>query len=263
MQSVLIYLAAGACAGFGSGLFGLGGGLVLVPVLLFIFATQGMPETVAMHLAVGSSLASIVVTSASSIGAHTRLGGVLWNILKPMAVGLVIGALLGAQLAGFLSGLILKRIFAVFVLIMAAHMGLGSRRPPVSRGTTSKVGLVRAGLVIGSLSSLVGIGGGSLMVPYLAWRGTEMRKAVGTSAAAGFPIALAGSIGFVIAGWSVQILPSGATGYIYWPAVGGIVVASVVMAPVGAKVAHRLPSQALKRVFALLLLAVGARLLMG
>ena len=259
MHSYLFYLAAGACAGLTSGLFGIGGGLVLVPALLFVFTTHGIPESVAMHLAVGSSLASVVATSASSVSAHALLGGVLWSVFKPISIGLVIGALLGAQIAGLVSGLLLKRVFAIFLLIVAAQMAFGGQ-PPASHRLPGKYGLVGAGLVIGSMSSLIGIGGGSLMVPYLTWRGTQVRQAVGTSAATGFPIAVAGTIGFIIAGWGEPILPSAATGFVYWPAVGGIVVASILIAPVGARCAHLLPAARLKWIFAVFLLAVSAQL---
>ena len=262
MHNYLFYLAAGAFAGLTSGLFGLGGGLVLVPALLFVFTTHGIPEAVAMHLAVGSSLASIVATSVSSVSAHAWLGGVLWRVFKPIALGLVIGALLGAQIAGLLSGVLLKRVFAVFLLMVAAQTAFG-REPPASRRLPGPYGLMGAGLVIGSLSSLIGIGGGSLMVPYLTWRGTRVRQAIGTSAAAGFPIAMAGTIGFIIAGWGEPILPSAATGFVYWPAVGGIVVASILIAPLGARCAHHLPGTILKRIFAVFLLAVSAQLFLN
>ncbi|MDN5850047.1 MAG: sulfite exporter TauE/SafE family protein [Nitrococcus sp.] len=262
MHSYLLYLAAGACAGFASGLFGIGGGLILVPILLFVFTAHGVPESMAMHLAVGSSLATIVATSASSAGAHALHGGVLWGVFKPIALGLVIGALLGAQAAGLLSGLILKRIFAVFLLLVAAQLASGAQ-PPASYSLPDKYALVGMGLVIGSISSLVGIGGGSLMVPYLTWRGAQMRQAVGTSAATALPIALAGAIGFIITGWREPALPSAATGFVYWPAVGGIVVTSILFAPLGAKLAHRLPGNVLKRIFAVFLLAVGMQLFFG
>lgn len=146
-------MAADASAGFASGLFGIGGGVILIPTLLFLFTTHGIPKSVAMHLAVGTSLASIVATSASSLGAHAFLGGVLWDVFKPLAIGLAIGALLGAQIAGLLSGFVLKRISAIFVLIMAVQMGLGSR-PAASQSLPGKYGLVSAGLVIGSVSSV-------------------------------------------------------------------------------------------------------------
>ncbi|EAR22655.1 sulfite exporter TauE/SafE family protein [Nitrococcus mobilis] len=262
MHSYLFYLATGACAGLASGLFGIGGGLILVPALLFVFTAHDIPESIAMHLAVGSSLASIVATSASSVSAHAFFGSVLWRVFKPIAIGLLIGALLGAQIAGLLSGLILKRIFAVFMLITAAQMAFARQPLASSRRLPGKYGLVGAGLIIGSVSSLVGIGGGSLMVPYLSWCGTQMRQAVGTSAAAGFPIAIAGTTGFILAGWSEPILPSATTGFVYWPAVGGIVVASILVAPIGARLAHLLPAKVLKRIFAVFLLVVSAQFFM-
>jgi len=262
METLLIYLAAGACAGLASGLFGIGGGLIIVPVLLFSFRLVGVADSVTMHLALGTSLATIVVTSLSSLRAHHKLGGIMWPVFRPLAVGLVIGAVAGAQIAGALSNDVLQSVFAVFVLLMAARMAVGGQ-PPAHRTVPGTPVLVATGGVFGIISSIVGIGGGSLNVPFLVWCGTEMRKAVGTSAACGFPIAVAGAAGYVIAGWHHPDLPTWSTGFVYWPGFAGIAVASVLLAPVGARLAHRLPQPVLKRTFALFLVIVGGKLLLG
>ncbi|WP_440997626.1 sulfite exporter TauE/SafE family protein [Arhodomonas sp. SL1] len=264
MEILAIYLLAGASAGFASGLFGIGGGLIIVPVLLAVFAWQGMDPAVATHLAIGSSLATIIVTSISSLRAHWRLENILWAVWRPLALGLVAGALAGAQVAGLMPGDLLQGVFGTFVLVMAARMAFGGQ-PPAHRSVPGPLGLGAVGVGIGAVSSIVGIGGGSLTVPFLAWCAVPMRAAVGTSAAAGLPIAAAGTVGFIIAGGlhARAELPEWATGFIYWPAVAGITAASVLLAPVGARLASRLPQHILKRAFAVFLVLVGARLLIG
>ncbi|WP_239016244.1 sulfite exporter TauE/SafE family protein [Spiribacter vilamensis] len=262
LLSLLIYVAAGAVVGFVSGLFGIGGGVIVVPMLLPIFQAQGLGMDVAMHMAVGSSLATIVVTGLSSARAHWRLGNLVVSALPWLVAGLVTGALVGAQLAAALSGDILRIIFALFVLALAVRM-IFALEPPPGRVIPPPGVVSGVGFVIGALSSLVGIGGGTLLVPFLIWSGVTMRQAVGTSAAAGVSIALAGSIGFIVAGTGEDQLPALSTGYIYWPAVGGITVASVFLAPLGARVASRVPAVWLRRAFAAFLVIVGFRLLLS
>lgn len=263
LTTLLTYLLAGAVAGLIAGLFGLGGGVVMVPVLLVVFAAQGLPEAVTMHMAVGSSLAVIVVTSLSSLRAHHRLGGVAWPVVARMAGGIAAGALAGAWLADTLSANALQNVFAVFLVAVAVKMGLGLNPTPGSRPFPGTPVLAGAGAVIGALSALVGIGGGTLTVPFLTWGGMAMRRAVGTSAACGLPIAVAGAAGFMLTGQGHPDLPDLATGYIYWPAVGGLAAASVLVAPLGARLAHRLPGALLQRLFAALLLVVAGRLLLA
>nr|WP_290652444.1 sulfite exporter TauE/SafE family protein [Aquisalimonas sp.] len=262
MTTLLVYLIAGAIAGLIAGLFGLGGGVVIVPVLLVVFAAQGMPEAIIMHMAVGSSLAVILLTSLSSVRAHHRLHGVLWPVFGRLVGGIAAGALLGAWIADSLSSSALQNVFAVFLIAVAVKMAF-DLNPPAG-GRLPRTPLLNAvGGVIGTLAALVGIGGGTLTVPYLTWCGINMRHAVGTSAACGLPIAIAGATGFMLTGWGRPDLPGLATGYIYWPAVGGIAAASVLAAPAGARLAHRLPGGLLKRLFAGLLAVVALRLLLG
>jgi uncharacterized protein len=262
VEGVLLYVAAGVGAGLISGLFGVGGGMVIVPVLLFVFALRDMAPDYLMHMAVGTSLASIVLTSMSSLRAHYALGGILWPVFRRLLPGIVLGALAGAAIADLLSSAVLRMVFGTFVVLVALQMAFAGMPPP-SRKLPGTAGLVGGGFAIGTLSSMLGIGGGSLTVPWLAWCGTEMRKAVGTSAACGLPIAISGAVGFMLAGWGNPALPAGATGYVYWPAVAGIVVPSMLLAPLGARLAHRLPAKVLRRIFAVFLVLVGLRLLLA
>ncbi len=254
-----LYLLAGVFVGLASGLFGIGGGMIAVPALLPIFAAQGFDPEIAMHLAVGSSLATIMLTGVSSARAHWRLGNILWDALPWLAGGLVIGAVAGAQVAALLPGDELKTLFGIFALLLSVRMAfVGTPRP--ARIGLPRIVVVLVGVVIGVLSALVGIGGGTMTVPFLVWTGVAMREAVGTSAAAGVCIAIAGTLGFVLAGSGDADLPAWSTGYIYWPAVGGIALASVFLAPIGARLASRLPPVMLRRAFAVFLVFVGLQL---
>lgn len=254
------YLGVGAVAGVLAGLLGVGGGLVIVPVLLWLFTAQGFDGSIVLHLAIGTSLGTIIATSVSSIRAHHRRGAVRWPLVVRLAPGIVLGALAGAWLADQISTLWLQRVFAVFVITVGVQM-LANPRVTGHRDRPGAVGMGLAGTVIGAVSALVGIGGGTLTVPFLMWHRVPAVNAVATSSACGLPIAIAGAFGFVVMGWMEAALPSAATGYLYWPALAGIAAASVVTAPLGAWLAHRLPVPVLKRLFALLLLGVGVRLL--
>lgn len=261
METLLIYLAVGAFAGTLAGLFGVGGGLVIVPVLVFVFKGQGIGEAVIMHLAVGTSLATIVFTAISSVRAHHRRGVVRWDAVRRLTPGIVVGALAGAVIADAMPTPVLRVFFAVFELTVAALLWW-NRQPAAHRSLPGTVGMSAAGGVIGAVSSIVGIGGGTLTVPFLAWCNVQLREAVATSSACGLPIALAGATGFLIMGWSEPRLPALATGYLYWPAFAGIGVASVLFAPLGAKLAHTLPVATLRKFFALFLAALGVRMLL-
>lgn len=256
----LIYPLLGALAGLLAGLLGVGGGIVIVPILLLTFTALGFPESVLTHLAVGTSLATIVLTSLGSIYQHHRKGAVHWDVLRSLGTGLVLGALLGAWIADWVPGVGLRRAFGLFAILIAVQMLL-NLQPGGQRPLPGKAGLFGAGGVIGAVSALFGIGGGSMMVPYLAWCRLRMQDAVGTSSAGGLPLALAGAVGFVLTGWDNDALPSASLGYVYLPAFLGIVVTSILFAQLGARWAHKLPAQTLRRLFACLLIVVGARLL--
>lgn len=261
LWEIAAYLATGVASGVLAGLFGVGGGVVVVPALLFVFARAGLAPDWIPHLAVGTSLAAIVATGATSAYAHHRRGAVRWDLVRLLAPGIVLGAWAGAAVAGVLPDLWLKRLFACFLLYVGARM-LVRRHGTTHKAMPGTPGMVAVGAGIGALSALVGIGGGTMTVPFLSRVGIDLRRAVATSAACGVPIALAGTLGFVAVGWGREGLPAASTGFVYWPAVAAILAASVPAAPLGAHLAHRLPVDLLKRVFAVLLLALGARLLL-
>lgn len=257
----LTYLILGAVAGFLAGLFGIGGGLIIVSVLVIAFTALGFSQEVLVHLAVGTSLATIIPTSISSSLAHHKKQGVKWSWVKIITLGLGLGAVLGAWTASLLSGLALQAVIGVFVISVAIQMLLKLQPKPRLAEPHSLV-LASAGGFIGWASTIFGIGGGTLSVPFLVWCNANMRQAVGTSAALGFPIALFGALGNIWAGWQHPDLPELATGYVYWPAFLGISLASVPFAKLGARLAHFLPELLLKRLFALLLIVVGLKLLL-
>ncbi|HLV17445.1 MAG TPA: sulfite exporter TauE/SafE family protein [Pseudomonas sp.] len=256
----LIYLVLGACAGVLAGLFGVGGGLIIVPVLVFSFTAQGFSPEVLTHLAVGTSLATIVFTSINSIRAHHQKGAVLWPLVGWMTGGIVVGAALGSLTADWLQGEVLQKIIGVFAICMAIQMGF-NLQPRAAGQVPGRVGLSVAGTVIGWASAIFGIGGGSLTVPFLNWRSVPMQKAVATSAACGLPIALAGAISFMVVGMDAEHLPSWSVGYVYVPALVGISLTSMFFARFGAALAHRLSPLMLKRLFAVLLVCVGTNFL--
>ncbi|MFV1983249.1 MAG: sulfite exporter TauE/SafE family protein [Thiohalomonadales bacterium] len=261
MDIILIYIVVGAIAGIIAGLLGVGGGLIIVPALTFIFVQNSFNNTIIVHLAIGTSLATIIFTSISSIRAHHLHGAIQWFIVKQLVPGIVVGAILGAKIADYLPTNTLKTIFAVFELLVAIQMAL-QLLPKNHQRIPSVMGLWGVGTVIGSVSSIIGIGGGTLTVPFLLWCRVSMRKAIATSSACGLPIAIAGSFGFLIVGLNNQELPDYSTGYIYWPAFFGITVASVLTAPIGAKLAHKLPVVMLQKMFSLLLLFLAVKMFM-
>lgn len=262
LESVLLYLGIGSIAGLLAGLFGVGGGLMIVPVLAFTFRLQSVNPAVIMHLALGTSLATIVVTAASSVRAHHARGGVLWHAVAQMAPGIVVGALLGAMLANRIPGTALQYAFGGFEFLVATQM-LAGWRPGAHRRLPGWPGMLTAGGVIGTVSALAGIGGGSLTVPFLTWCNVPMRKAVGSSAACGLPIALSGALGYVVAGWGRPGLPADALGYVFWPGFAGVATATLLLAPVGARLAHRWPERITRRLFALLLVGLGLHMILG
>lgn len=265
-DTFLIYAALGCVAGLLAGTLGLGGGVVIVPALLLTLPALGLGTDMAAHLAVATSLATIAVTSLSAIRTHHRHGYLRWPLALRLAAGIVPGALAGALLASQLPGAWLASLFGLFAMLIALQMLFSSRSEAVADLPERLPGapfLVIAGCLIGLVSGIFGIGGGSVTVPWLSWCRVRMQEAVAVSAAGGFPIALGGCAGFVWAGWSEPGLPVGSLGYVYLPAAAAIVLTSFPFAWLGARVAHRLPSRALKRVFALVLFLIGLRLVWG
>ncbi|MFV2059105.1 MAG: sulfite exporter TauE/SafE family protein [Gammaproteobacteria bacterium] len=261
MEQVLIYLLVGALAGVIAGLFGVGGGLLIVPVLTFIFAQNGFDYSIIVHLAIGTSLTTIIFTSLSSIRAHHRHAAIQWPVVKQLAPGIVVGAVLGAIAADFLPTTILKTIFAIFEFLVAMQM-LFSLSPDAHQRIPSSKMLTGIGTIIGSLSSILGIGGGTLTVPFLVWCRVPLRRAIATSSACGLPIAIAGSVGFLVVGLNNSSLPDYTTGYIHWPSMLGITFASMLFAPLGAKLTHVLPVKILRKSFSFLLLFLAVKMVM-
>ena len=257
-MELIIFLAIGALAGFAAGLFGVGGGTIIVPLLFIVFTQMDYSSDVIMHLALGTSLATIVVTSISSLMAHHKNGAVIWPVFKNLAPPMAIGCFLGAGLAGWLSGIQLQLIVGVFLIWVAYTMFVGAKKVQDStKILPSSAKQIMAGSVIGGASAIFGIGGGSLTVPYLTRYGVVMQKAVGTSAACGLPIAIAGALGFMIFGMNQQVNIPNTLGFVHIYAFFGISVMSFFTAKLGAKVAHALSPQILKKCFAVLLVIVG------
>jgi len=256
----LLYLVLGGFAGTLAGLFGVGGGMIIVPVLVYSFALQGIAPDVLTHMAVGTSLATIVFTSINAIRAHHAKRAVRWRLFVWLTAGIVLGTVLGALTAAQISGPMLQKIIGVFAICVAIQMAF-KLQPKAALTEPGKPSLGIAGGVIGWASALFGIGGGSLTVPFLVWRSVPMQQAVATSSACGLPIALAGAISFVFTGWDETGLPSWSLGYVYLPALIGIASTSMLFAGFGARLAHRLSQDLLKRLFALLLLCVGINFL--
>jgi len=254
------YLLTGAVAGFFAGLLGVGGGVVVVPLLTVIFAGQGFPANEVMHLALGTSMATILFTALSSLRAHHAHRAVLWPVMRDLTPGVLVGTLLGAMLAAHISSRALSIFFVGFMIFVAVQM-MANLRPKASRNLPGRGGLGLAGSVIGAVASLAAMGGGALTVPYLIWCNVRPHQAIGTSAAVGLPIAIGGSVGYVWNGWGHPGLPAGSLGFIYLPALAVILLASVLAAPLGARLAHRLPVIVLKRIFAGLLVVLSSKML--
>ncbi|HNS99412.1 MAG TPA: sulfite exporter TauE/SafE family protein [Polyangiaceae bacterium] len=257
---VVMYSTVGAVAGVLAGLLGIGGGLVIVPMLVFCFGLQSIADEHTMHLALGTSMASIVFTAFSSASAHHRRKAVDWTVVRRMTAGLLLGTFAGSCVVALLSTRLLKGFFVVFLLYVATQMILG-HKPKPSRTLPGSLGMFGAGGFIGVISSWVGIGGGTLSVPFMVWHNVPLKTAIGTSAALGFPIAVAGAVGYVYNGSGIEGRPDWSIGFVYLPALAGIVLVSVLTAPLGVRLAHALPVDKLKKVFAVLLYVVAIRML--
>lgn len=262
MENIAVFLVTGAVAGALAGLFGVGGGMIMVPALVIVLGHQAVPPDIVVHVALGTSLAVIAATSISSTLSHHRRGGVHWQVLKFYGPALALGALVGAFVADVLPGQFLKKLVGISSLLISVQMALNYKfgaMQKLARPAPSE--LLSVGGLFGLLSALIGIGGGSLTAPYLALRGTELRHAVGTAAAGGIPIAWAGAFGYIVAGWNVEGVPSPALGYVSAGGFAILAVASTLCAPLGARLAHHLSPRALQMAFALMLALVAVQML--
>ncbi|HVY08305.1 MAG TPA: sulfite exporter TauE/SafE family protein [Burkholderiales bacterium] len=260
MEWWIVYLLMGLFVGFFAGLLGIGGGLILVTLMVYVFTMQGFPADRILHMALGTSITSIVFTSISSLRAHHKHGAVRWDILRACTPALIVGTLLGVLVADSLKSKYLAVFFVIFVYVSAVQM-FADVKPKPSRQLPGKLGMHIAGLVVGIVSALVGVGGGVLSIPMMSMCNVPMRNAIGTSAAIGLPIALAGAIGFIATGLDKDHMPAMSLGYVYLPALAGIVIGTFITVPLGARMAHSIPVIRLKRIFAVILFILATRML--
>jgi uncharacterized membrane protein YfcA len=260
LSLIIAFLVLGAATGFAAGLLGIGGGMLLVPFITFLMVTKEFPSDLIVHMAIATSLATIMFTSISSVRAHHKRGAVSWRIVKLLTPGILIGSWIGPWIGKQLSASGLALFFAAFVAFSATQM-LIDKKPAPSRELPKAPGMLGAGGIIGMLAGLVGAGGGFISVPFMTWCNVKIHNAVATSAALGFPIALAGTLSNIYYGMSIPDLPAGSLGFIYLPALLVISLTSVMTAPLGARTAHSLPVKTLKRVFAIVLYALAAYML--
>jgi uncharacterized protein len=266
MEDTLIEIIAasfmlGMVSGLLAGLFGIGGGLVIVPVLVILFKNKGLPNDLILIMAIATSLATIILTALSSVLAHHRLGSLLWAKVYRLAPGIMLGAMVGALIADRIDTDLLRLIFVGFLLYVGIQMAL-SIQPKAGNAAYSKSLDFVVANVIGLLSALVGIGGGTLTVPYLVHSNFSMRHAVAIASACGFPIAVAGTLSYAVLGLKAEHLPEWSAGYVYLPSFLGISLGSVLTAPLGAKLAHKIPAQQLKRYFSLLIFMMAIKLML-
>jgi uncharacterized membrane protein YfcA len=239
IEWVLLYIALGAFVGFMSGLLGVGGGGLLVPLLTSIFIYQGLSTDGVIHLALATSLACMILTSASSMRAHAFKGTVMWDVVKWMTPGIMVGAFMATQAASHVNSAYIAIFFALFMAIVALQTFL-KWQPKPSKSPRTLFGLFLAGMGIGSVSALAAVGGGFLTVVYFGYKNIDIKRAIGTSAAIGFPIAITGTIGYMINGWNITADKPYTFGFIYIPAFIAISVASAISAPYGASCSHNL-----------------------
>jgi uncharacterized membrane protein YfcA len=256
---LIAYAAVGAFVGFLAGLLGIGGGMTLVPILAALFSAQGLSPDHTVHLALGTGMASVMFTSSASVREHHRLGAVDWSIVRRLAPGMVTGTLLSTLASGWVAQRSLALAFAAIVYGGAIQLLLG-KKPPASRKLPGTAGMVAVGIAIGIVCGLVSAGGAFLTVPFMLFCGVVMHTAIGTAAAVGIPVAVIGTIGFIVSGWRVESLPALSLGFVFLPALVGLVIGSVATARFGARAAHKLPVPILKRVFAGLLIVLATKM---
>jgi uncharacterized membrane protein YfcA len=260
MEWYAAYLLLGAVAGLLGGMFGIGGGTVLVPVLLLLFEAQHFPAEHAMHLALGSAMAVILFTSVASMRKHHQHGAVEWRVVFGISPGILLGTAIGSLVAASISPYYLTIFFSLFMCFAASQILLDVK-PHASRQLPGIAGMTLMGTVTGWISTLVSVGGGTLTVPFLIWCNVPLRHAIGTASAIGFPIAVGGTIGYITTGLHATNLPTPTLGYVYLPAMLGCTVVSVITAPLGAKTAHRTNVAVLRKLFAVMLIGLAVKLL--
>ena len=254
------YAAIGVAVGFFAGMLGIGGGAIMVPLLVMLFEAQGLPKAHILHLAVGTGMATILFTSVASVRAHAARGVIRWDIARRITPGILLGGLAGSWIASFIPTAVFAAIFTGVIYIAATNLLL-DRKPRASREPPGWAGMFVFGFLVSAISAFTAIGGAFMTVPFMLWCNVPMLQAIGTAAVIGFPIALSGTIGFVVTGLRETGLPPYSVGFVYLPGMVGIVAASMLVAPVGAAAAHRLPTAWLKRIFAVLFYVMATRML--
>lgn len=260
LEDIIVFLLLGGIVGFIAGLFGVGGGGIFVPAFTTIFLLNDIETVKVVHLALGTSMASIIGTSLASLNAHNKNGTVRWDIFKTLTIGVITGTFLATFISSYLSSFILAVFFTCFMAYVSLQMFL-DKKPKSNRNLPSNGKQFGAGSIIGAVSAMVSIGGGAMTVPYLLWHNIDIKKAIGTSAAIGFPIAVSGSLGFMVNGWHETNLSSLQIGYVYIPAVIIVTLTGFFTAPLGVKFADKLPVKVLKKLFGLLLLGLSIKML--
>jgi hypothetical protein len=258
MSTIIFYLLTGAGAGILAGLLGIGGGAIVVPALAWIFAQETIPTNAIMHVATSTSLAAMIFTTLVATITQQRKKAIQWHLVKQLAIGIIVGTISGVYLANYLSGHVLKLLFGVFMLVVASKLFIGKKATEKKLIDPNIYFQFLAGFFVGGLSGLLGIGGGVFMVPILLGFGLTTHQATGTSSICALLLSIIGTIGFIISGWHLHILPPGvSTGYIYWPAALSVAVASILFVPLGTKLAYTISTTALKRIFAIFLFLTG------
>ncbi len=260
MDILCMLILGGAVVGLLSGLFGVGGTIIIVPLLNLLFSGMGIPENLVQHLAVGTAPSTILVTSLATFIAHVRMGSMLWDVWKKMVSGIVIGSVAGAVLAHRIQGSSLELVFGIMIVVMAVQMIIGFKPRPHS---SAQAYSIPVSIAIGVLSSLTGVAGSLQLIIFLAWAGYAWCDCVSTAAALSLPITLTATISYMILGWGIDGLPDFSLGYVYLPGTFGLMIPSMLMAVAGAGLAHwsKLPARLLKRAFGVFGLCVGITLL--
>lgn len=257
LTELLIYLGVGAVTGVLAGLFGIGGGTIIVPALILSLTVQGVSPEISTHIAIGTSLAAIGMTALSSVFSHHQRGAVRWSLVAQLAPAVCVGVWFGAAFASQLGAGVLQKCFGVFLVLIALQLFFSVQPQQQAERSLPWPAMWGGGAVIGFLSALFGIGGGSLSVPFLRWRGVAMQNAVATASAVGLPLALVGAASYAWQGWGHPLLPAKCSGFVYWPAFAGIAVTSIGFAKIGVQLAHALDAHKLQRIFALFTLGIG------
>ncbi|MCA3003640.1 MAG: sulfite exporter TauE/SafE family protein [Rhodocyclaceae bacterium] len=263
LQFLLIYLLAGCFVGFFAGLLGIGGGAVMVPILSLTFVARGFSSEHVIHMALATSMATILPGAFASARTHHKLGAVNWLVVRQMVPGILLGTASGTIFAYFSNTAFLKSFFVAFICFLAFQMAFGVKlasRFQRDRGLPGWLGMAVFGTVMGFVSALAGIGGAVLSILFLTWCNVRLHDAIGTAAAIGLPLAFIGTIGFVVTGLADPALPKWSVGYVYLPAFFGIALTSFFVAPYGARLAHRLPVDTLKKIFMLFLIALAIKM---